>query len=67
VRVEEPQLDITAARATDGVVVRSTCRKHTLTFLMVFSPGLIVMEVNNDAGAVSTFMQAGGQHGLHLL
>jgi Mn2+/Fe2+ NRAMP family transporter len=38
-----------------------------LTFLMVFGPGLIVMEADNDAGAVSTYMQAGGQYGLHLI
>jgi Mn2+/Fe2+ NRAMP family transporter len=25
------------------------------------------MEADNDAGAVSTYMQAGGQYGLHLL
>jgi Mn2+/Fe2+ NRAMP family transporter len=30
-------------------------------------PGLIVMEADNDAGAVSTYMQAGGRYGLHLL
>jgi Mn2+/Fe2+ NRAMP family transporter len=34
---------------------------------MVFGPGLVVMEADNDAGAVSTYMQAGGQYGLHLL
>lgn len=34
---------------------------------MVFGPGLIVMEADNDAGAVSTYMQAGAQYGLHLL
>ena len=34
---------------------------------MVVGPGLIVMEADNDAGAVSTYMQAGGQYGLHLL
>jgi Mn2+/Fe2+ NRAMP family transporter len=67
VRVEEPQVDITATQATHGVVVRSTLQKHVLTFLMVFGPGLIVMEADNDAGAVSTYMQAGGQYGLHLL
>jgi len=38
-----------------------------LSFLVVFGPGLIVMEADNDAGAVSTYMQAGGQYGLHLL
>ena len=66
-RVEEPQLDVTATQATHGVVVCSTWQKHVLTFLMVFGPGLIVMEADNDAGAVSTYMQAGGQYGLHLL
>jgi Mn2+/Fe2+ NRAMP family transporter len=64
VRVEQPQLDVTATQATHSVVVRSTWQKHVLTFLMVFGPGLIVMEVDNDAGAVSTYMQAGGQYGI---
>jgi NRAMP (natural resistance-associated macrophage protein)-like metal ion transporter len=67
VRVEESQFDVTATQAAHGVVVRSTWQKHVLTFLMVFGPGLIVMEADNDAGAVSTYMQAGGQYGLHLL
>jgi len=67
VRVEEIQLDVDAKSATDGVVVRRTWQKHVVTFLMVFGPGLIVMEADNDAGAVSTYMQAGGQYGLHLL
>jgi len=67
VRVEEAQLDVTATQAAHGVVVRGTWQKHVLTFLMVFGPGLIVMEADNDAGAVSTYMQAGGQYGLHLL
>jgi Mn2+/Fe2+ NRAMP family transporter len=67
VRVEEPQLDLTATPAPTGVVVHRAWQKHVLTFLMVFGPGLIVMEADNDAGAVSTYMQAGGQYGLHLL
>ena len=50
-----------------GVIVRGAWRRRALTFLMVFGPGLIVMEADNDAGAVSTYMQAGGQYGLHLL
>ncbi|HEY4051878.1 MAG TPA: Nramp family divalent metal transporter [Acidobacteriaceae bacterium] len=66
-RVEEPQLKVAATPAANGVVVRRTWQKHVLTFLMVFGPGLIVMEADNDAGAVSTYMQAGGQYGLHLL
>jgi Mn2+/Fe2+ NRAMP family transporter len=53
--------------STSGVRLHRPWQKHLLTFLMVFGPGLIVMEADNDAGAVSTYMQAGGQYGLHLL
>lgn len=38
-----------------------------MTFLMVFGPGLIVMEADNDAGAVSTYTQAGATYGMNLL
>ncbi len=48
-------------------VVHSRRAYNLLTFLTVFGPGLIVMEADNDAGAVSTYTQAGGQYGLHLL
>jgi Mn2+/Fe2+ NRAMP family transporter len=67
VRVDDAQLDAVANPAKGGVVVHRTWQKHVLTFLMVFGPGLIVMEADNDAGAVSTYVQAGGQYGLHLL
>jgi Mn2+/Fe2+ NRAMP family transporter len=50
-----------------GRVVRSRWRRNILTFFMVFGPGLIVMEADNDAGAVSTYVQAGAQYGTHLL
>ncbi len=50
-----------------AIQVRSRWAKNLLTFLMVFGPGLIVMEADNDAGAVSTYVQAGSQYGLHLL
>jgi Mn2+/Fe2+ NRAMP family transporter len=66
VRVTETQINARAMPAT-GFAVRRAWQKHLLTFLMVFGPGLIVMEADNDAGAVSTYMQAGGQYGLHLL
>jgi Mn2+/Fe2+ NRAMP family transporter len=66
-RLEEAQLAIAPAPASRGVRVHHPWQKHLLTFLMVFGPGLIVMEADNDAGAVSTYMQAGGQYGLHLL
>jgi Mn2+/Fe2+ NRAMP family transporter len=48
-------------------VVKSPWMQRILTFLMVFGPGLIVMEADNDAGAVSTYTQAGAQYGLKLL
>lgn len=50
-----------------GWAVRSLGARNLLTFLMVFGPGLIVMEADNDAGAVSTYVQAGAQYGTHLL
>ena len=50
-----------------GIVVRRGWMRDFLTFLMVLGPGLIVMEADNDAGAVSTYVQAGAQYGTHLL
>src|SRR5665213_2497066 len=65
-RLMEPEVDLVPT-PQKGVVVRTAWQRRILTFLMVFGPGLIVMEADNDAGAVSTYMQAGGQYGLHLL
>lgn len=53
-----PQL---AAPAPRGV------RRRLLQFLVVAGPGLIVMVADNDAGAVSTYTQAGAQYGTALL
>ncbi len=53
--------------AVPGRVVNSARKQRILTFLMVVGPGLIVMEADNDAGAVSTYTQAGAQYGTHLL
>jgi NRAMP (natural resistance-associated macrophage protein)-like metal ion transporter len=50
-----------------GRVVKSKWARNLLTFLMVLGPGLIVMVADNDAGAVSTYSQAGAQYGTHLL
>jgi Mn2+/Fe2+ NRAMP family transporter len=61
------QINSNGAVMEPGIVVRKRWQRSLLTFLMVFGPGLIVMEADNDAGAVSTYMQAGGQYGLHLL
>jgi Mn2+/Fe2+ NRAMP family transporter len=55
------------ATPTRGVVARNPWARNLLTFLMVFGRGLIVMEADNDAGAVSTYVQAGAQYGTHLL
>jgi Mn2+/Fe2+ NRAMP family transporter len=48
-------------------VVKSPFRRKVWHFAMVFGPGLIVMEADNDAGAVSSYTQAGAQYGPHLL
>src|SRR5579884_1607016 len=53
--------------AANGLLVRRKWQRDLLTFLMVFGPGLIVMEADNDAGAVSTYVQAGAQYGTRLL
>jgi Mn2+/Fe2+ NRAMP family transporter len=50
-----------------GVVVKSRWAAKLLTFLAVFGPGLIVREADNDAGAVSTYTQAGAQYHTYLL
>jgi Mn2+/Fe2+ NRAMP family transporter len=50
-----------------GIAVKSRWAHNLLTFLAVFGPGLIVMEADNDAGAVSTYIQAGAQYGTRLL
>jgi Mn2+/Fe2+ NRAMP family transporter len=50
-----------------GTIVNSKWQRNLLTFLLVTGPGLIVMVADNDAGAVSTYSQAGAQYGTHLL
>jgi Mn2+/Fe2+ NRAMP family transporter len=55
------------ASAVNPIRVSNKWSARALTFLMVFGPGLIVMEADNDAGAVSTYVQAGAQYGTHLL
>jgi Mn2+/Fe2+ NRAMP family transporter len=50
-----------------GRRVKSRWAHSLLTFLAVFGPGLIVMVADNDAGAVSTYTQAGAQYGTSLL
>ena len=60
---------ITAEQAipSKAIIVRKPWQQRLLQHLMVIGPGLIVMEADNDAGAVSSYTQAGAQYGLHLL
>ena len=48
-------------------MVHSKIMAKLLTLLLVCGPGLIVMVADNDAGAVSTYTQAGAQYGTKLL
>jgi hypothetical protein len=58
--LKEPMIDVRDRTAAPrGWAVRSVGARNLLTFLMVFGPGLIVMEADNDAGTVSTYVQAG--------
>src|ERR1700720_3348918 len=59
--------EVLTGTAAKPIRVSNRWTAHALTFLMVFGPGLIVMEADNDAGAVSTYVQAGAQYGTHLL
>ncbi|MDE3178867.1 MAG: Nramp family divalent metal transporter [Acidobacteriota bacterium] len=61
------QVNTVLEKATKGRIVRGAWRRRLLSFLVVAGPGLIVMEADNDAGAVSTYVQAGAQYGTHLL
>src|SRR5580658_2573976 len=59
--------DVALHAAAKPIRVSNKWTAHALTFLMVFGPGLIVMEADNDAAAVSTYVQAGAQYGTRLL
>src|SRR5438105_2891615 len=59
--------EVTTDTAKKPIRVANQWVAHALTFLMVFGPGLIVMEADNDAGAVSTYVAAGAQYGTRLL
>lgn len=50
-----------------AITVRAPWQRSLLTFLMVLGPGLIVTTADNDAGAVSTYSQAGAVYGTHLM
>jgi Mn2+/Fe2+ NRAMP family transporter len=65
--ISMPAAGVAEVLPVRGRVVRSKWAHSLLTFLGVFGPGLIVMVADNDAGAVSTYCQAGAQYGNHLL
>jgi len=46
---------------------RRSWRSKLLALLAIVGPGLIVMVGDNDAGGVSTYLQAGQEYGLDLL
>lgn len=50
-----------------AIAVKGKWMQRLITFLMVMGPGIIVMVADNDAGAVSTYIQAGADYGLHLM
>ena len=62
-----PDSRLNTVAVLPGRTVKSRLAQRVLTFLVVMGPGLIVMEADNDAGAVSTYTQAGAQYGTHLL
>jgi Mn2+/Fe2+ NRAMP family transporter len=55
------------ATRSPAATARPPWRLRLLRFLVVAGPGLIVMVADNDAGAVSTYTQAGALYGTHLL
>ena len=62
--------DIRGALGTirrDDIAARSTMSAKLKTLLAIVGPGLIVMVGDNDAGAFSTYGQAGQDYGTHLL
>ncbi len=57
----------TSTVPTKAITVKGKWAQRLITFLMVMGPGIIVMVADNDAGAVSTYIQAGADYGLHLM
>src|ERR1700675_3845103 len=53
--------------AEDDHAPRTTLRARLKTLLAILGPGLIVMVGDNDAGAFSTYTQAGQNYGTTLL
>src|SRR5689334_7135029 len=61
------RVDVVKARGTD-LQKRLRALRHRLTLLLaVIGPGLITSNVDNDAGGIATYSQAGAQYGYALL
>src|SRR5579864_5001618 len=54
-------------RGKDFRLRSRTLRRRLAVFLAVVGPGLITSNVDNDAGGISTYTQAGAQYGYALL
>ena len=57
-------------RCANGVLdmsVMKRWRTSIFLFLAVLGPGFITANVDNDAGGILTYSQAGAQYGYHLL
>src|SRR5260370_35996864 len=61
------RVDAVKSRGTD-LQKRLRALRHRLTLLLaVIGPGLITSNVDNDAGGISVYTQAGAQYGYALL
>ncbi|MGO8672679.1 MAG: Nramp family divalent metal transporter [Capsulimonadaceae bacterium] len=58
---------VPAPMPAKSIAVHRPWQRSLVTFLLVLGPGLIVTTADNEAGAVSTYTQAGAQYGTHLL
>src|SRR5437868_10922132 len=62
-----PRVGVVTARGSD-LQKRLRALRHRLTLLLaVVGPGLITSNVDNDAGGISVYTQAGAQYGYTLL
>ena len=60
-------LSLTPRVSSAGPGARTRWRQGLRRFMVVAGPGLIVMVADNDAGAISTYTQAGAQYGTTML
>src|SRR6202162_2479014 len=61
------RVDVLRARGTSFVKRIRGLRRRLTLLLAVVGPGLITSNVDNDAGGITTYTQAGSAHGYALL